>query len=159
MVLLVKSPAELTELFRDQGLKITPQRVCIFEALFGSTEHPTAETVYEQVRVEMPSISLRTVYQTLNELTAMGELGQLDVGRGSARFDPNLDPHQHLVCTGCGRVEDTFVDVPPLHVPTDPHGFTVTRTEVVFRGLCAACADADRPTTSPTKPTTRNKEA
>mgnify|MGYP000888629388 CR=1 FL=1 len=148
MVLLVKSPAELTELFRDQGLKITPQRVCIFEALFGSTEHPTAETVYEQVRVEMPSISLRTVYQTLNDLAAMGEIQAFDLGTGSARFDPNVDHHQHLVCTACGTVRDVYLDtgdLTPAHSAVD--GFHVTSTEVVFRGLCATCAT--RPAGSP----------
>lgn len=145
MVLLVKSPAELTELFRDQGLKITPQRVCIFEALFGSTEHPTAETVYEQVRSEMPSISLRTVYQTLNDLASMGELGQLELGTGSARFDPALEPHQHLVCDRCGTVQDVHVDFTDVRVPrAELAGFRVATTQIVFRGLCAAC-DGETP--------------
>ena len=57
--------------------------------------HPTAESVYAAVSAEMPTISLRTVYQTLNDLAAMGELSLLDVGTGSTRFDPNLDPHHH----------------------------------------------------------------
>jgi len=158
-VAVVKSPEELTDRFRSQGLKVTPQRQAIFRILHGSTVHPTAESVHAEVVEDLPMVSLRTVYQTLNELTAMGELGQLDVGRGSARFDPNLDPHQHLVCSRCGQVEDIFVDVPAMRVPTDPHGFTVTHTEVVFRGVCAACVDADRPTSTPNNPTTRNKEA
>ena len=75
----MKSPAELTELFREQGLKITPQRVSIFKVLHENGEHPTAEAVYDAVRGEMPSISLRTVYQTLNDLASMGEVGQLDL--------------------------------------------------------------------------------
>ena len=59
----------------------------------------------------MPTISLRTVYQTLNDLAAMGELRQLDLGTGSARFDPNLDAHHHLVCERCGKVVDVYADV------------------------------------------------
>ncbi len=58
----------------------------------------------------MPTISLRTVYQTLNDLAAMGELVQLELGTGSARFDPNLDAHHHLVCDRCGKVLDVDVD-------------------------------------------------
>ena len=100
----MKSPDELTEAFRRQGLKVTPQRQCIFRALHDNPEHPSAESVYELVRAEMPTISLRTVYQTLNDLAAMGELRQLDLGTGSARFDPNLDAHHHLVCDRCGKV-------------------------------------------------------
>ena len=80
----VTTPDQLTGLFRARGLTVTPQRQCIFRALNETRQHPTAEAVYEEVRQEMPTISLRTVYQTLNDLTAMGELGQLDVGLGSA---------------------------------------------------------------------------
>lgn len=140
----VKSPAELTELFRAQGLKVTPQRQCIFRALDGNDRHPTAEAIYEQVSEEMPTISLRTVYQTLNDLAAMGEITQIDLGTGSSRFDPNLDHHQHLVCDGCGAVHDIEVDFTDIRIPRGKrHGFQVSRTEIVFRGHCAACAEAD----------------
>ena len=110
----VRSPAELTEAFRARGLKITPQRQCIFRILHGNATHPTAEVVYGAAVAEMPSISLRTVYQTLNDLAAMGELQHLDVGTGSHRFDPNLDDHHHLVCEGCGAVRDVGVDTSAL---------------------------------------------
>jgi Fe2+ or Zn2+ uptake regulation protein len=140
----VKSPDELTELFRSQGLKVTPQRQRIFQALYGTDEHPTAEAVHEAVRIDMPTVSLRTVYQTLNDLAAMGEIVHLDLGTGSSRFDPNLDPHHHLVCDECGKVHDVYVDFTDVQVP-DGHdrGFLVTSTEVVFRGRCAECASAD----------------
>ncbi len=141
---MVKSVDELTAQFRAHGLKATPQRQSIFRALSGSTVHPTAEAVYAVVSAEMPTISLRTVYQTLNDLAAMGELHSLDVGTGSTRFDPNLEPHHHLVCTGCGRIDDVYGDPPELDVPDD---FEVAAAEIVFRGLCAACRTA--PTRSP----------
>jgi len=64
----------LTELFRARGLKVTPQRQAIFRVLHGETTHPTADAVYDAVSESMPTISLRTVYQTLNDLTAMGEV-------------------------------------------------------------------------------------
>jgi Fur family peroxide stress response transcriptional regulator len=147
----VKSPDELTEVFRRQGLKVTPQRQCIFRALHANPEHPSAESVYERVSAEMPTISLRTVYQTLNDLAAMGEVRQLTLGPGSARFDPNLDAHHHLVCERCGQVVDVYADVSGLEVaPDQRHGFTVTTTQVVFRGLCPACsADPAPPTDHP----------
>jgi Fe2+ or Zn2+ uptake regulation protein len=139
----VKSPAELTELFRSQGLKVTPQRQCIFRALATASDHPTAEAVYEQVIIEMPTISLRTVYQTLNDLASMGELTQLDLGTGSARFDPNLDRHHHLVCERCGRVHDVYADFTDVQVPTgSDHGYQMSTTEIVFRGVCPTCQAA-----------------
>ena len=132
----MKTVDELTEVFRASGLKVTPQRQSIFRALSTSTGHPTAEAVYATVSAEMPTISLRTVYQTLNDLAGMGELHALDLGTGSTRFDPTLEPHHHLVCVACGRVDDVRLDAPD---PVDTDGFEVTSTEVVFRGRCATC--------------------
>jgi Fe2+ or Zn2+ uptake regulation protein len=137
----VKSPEELTQIFRSRGLKVTPQRQSIFRVLHESTVHPTAEAVYDTVRGEMPTISLRTVYQTLNDLAAMGEIQAIELGTGSARFDPHTGPHHHLVCEACGKVQDLEADFPGVSVPVgNDFGFTVTATEIVFRGRCRGCA-------------------
>ena len=148
----MRTPTELTERFRAAGLKVTPQREAVFRALLGNERHPTAESVHATVTTELPSVSLRTVYQVLNDLTAMGEIHALDLGTGAARFDPNVDAHHHLVCTTCGTVRDVYVD--PVTVPTaGDDAFTVTSAEVVFRGLCATCS-----TSSPTSPRSHMKE-
>ena len=141
----MKSVAELTELFRARGLKVTPQRQCIFRVLHGNDVHPTAEAVYAAARAEMPTIALKTVYQTLNDLAAMGEIQQLDLGTGAARFDPNVDAHHHLVCTRCGKVRDLYADYPALTVPSrQRQGFTIGSAEIVFRGRCAECETTRR---------------
>jgi Fe2+ or Zn2+ uptake regulation protein len=138
----VRSPAELTELFREQGLRVTPQRQCIFRLLEGNDRHPTAEWVYQQARSEMPTISLKTVYQTLNDLSAMGEIKALDLGTGSARFDPNVGHHHHLVCDRCGRTQDVDMDVSGLKLGRrQRQDFAVTSAEVVFRGVCSSCSE------------------
>ena len=143
MVTAVKSPEELTSLFRARGLKVTPQRQRIFTILHESPWHPSAESVHEAARADMPTLSLRTVYQTLNDLASMGELAALDLGTGATRFDPNLSPHHHLVCTECGSITDLHTDFPDVAVPAEAsHGFTVTATEIVFRGRCASCEAA-----------------
>jgi Fur family transcriptional regulator, stress-responsive regulator len=144
----VKSPAELTEIFRARGLKVTPQRQCIFRVLHGSGVHPTAEAVYAAAASEMPTISLKTVYQTLHDLAGMGEIQQIDLGTGSSRFDPNTDGHHHFVCGRCGLVRDLYVN-PRVRLPAgELDGFTIDSTEVVLRGLCRDCAAA-----SPVPPT------
>ncbi len=153
----MKSPAELTELFRNQGLKVTPQRQRIFSALYGNLEHPTAESVYASVINEMPTISLRTVYQTLNDLASMGELVHLEFGNGSGRFDTNLDRHHHLVCDECSKVVDVDVDATAVRVPSSGRtGFTVTSTQIVFRGSCAECENPLPRTKA--LPTTKHEE-
>jgi Fur family peroxide stress response transcriptional regulator len=136
----MRPPAEMAEIFRRRGLKVTPQRELIFELLWGAGDHPTADSVYAEAQRRMPTMSLRTVYQTLNDLAAMGEVHHLDLGTGSARFDPNTDVHHHLVCTHCGRVHDLYADFSALAVPAGARaGFAVGPAEVVFRGLCADC--------------------
>lgn len=137
----MRTPAQLATLFRTQGRKVTPQRMCIFRVLHGDVTHPTADTVFEAARRHMETISLKTVYQTLHELADMGEIAVLDVGTGTTRFDPNVEgSHHHLVCRACGRVRDVHAEFPPVTVPAgDDQGFTIDSAEIVFRGLCGPC--------------------
>ena len=135
---------ELTERFRTEGLRVTPQRQVIFRLLHGNDEHPTVEALYESARDEMPTISLKTVYQTVHDLEAMGEVTLLDLGTGSVRVDPNVDVrHHHLICTQCNKVRDVVVDVGRLNVPAKARqGFHVDDVEVHFRGVCDECTSA-----------------
>jgi Fe2+ or Zn2+ uptake regulation protein len=150
----VKTPTELALLFRASGLKVTPQRECIFRVLHGNDVHPTAESVYAAATAAMPSISLKTVYQTLNDLAQMGEIQHLDFGTGSSRFDPNIEPHHHLVCIRCGKVRDLSADFTGVHVPQGKrHGFLVGSPDVVFRGLCEICRHVPATTKHSTTPT------
>ncbi len=138
----MRSPEELTDLFRANGRKVTPQRQCIFRALQDNRDHPSAEALFDAVRAEMETISLKTVYQTLHELSELGQVAALDLGTGMTRFDPNIESgHHHLVCRSCGKVRDLFVDYGDLSVPTaSADGFQVSEVEVVFRGSCSDCA-------------------
>jgi Fe2+ or Zn2+ uptake regulation protein len=142
---VMKTPDELTRLFRSRGRKVTAQRQCIFRALQGDVTHPSADVIYARAKHEMETISLKTVYQTLNELAAMGEVAALDVGTGTTRFDPNVEnAHHHLVCSSCGKVRDLHADFSHLTVPADSsQGFELGGAEVVFRGQCAECARAE----------------
>ncbi|MDQ2728784.1 MAG: transcriptional repressor [Actinomycetota bacterium] len=143
----MRTPADLAKRFRAQGLKVTPQRELLFKLVYGNQTHPTAEVIYAEARQVMPTMSLKTVYQTLNDLTEMGELLQLDFGTGSSRFDPNIGDHHHLVCTSCGKVRDLSATFADLDVPPgDRQGFEVEEAEVVFRGVCAACRSTAVPT-------------
>jgi Fe2+ or Zn2+ uptake regulation protein len=111
--------------------------------LYGNEAHPTAEAVHRVASAQMPAISLKTVYQTLNDLAAMGELSMLDVGTGSARFDPNIETsHHHLVCERCGKVRDLHASFGDLVVPdAQRQGFTIGTAEIVFRGVCDSCTN------------------
>lgn len=103
--------------------------------------HPTAEQVFARVRRVMPDLSPATVYNTLHELAGIDTLLELDLGLGERRYDINTAAHDHLVCLGCGRVEDVPHDRDALVFPPEhTHGFQVVDCNVVYRGYCPACA-------------------
>jgi Fe2+ or Zn2+ uptake regulation protein len=136
----MRAPLELVSAFRAQGRKITPQRQLLFQLLHNNDAHPTAESLYTIASTKMPGISLRTVYQTLNELAEMGELQFIDVGSGATRFDPNIGDHHHVVCDECGELRDVDVKGASHLKPTGAEDFTVTDVGVLFHGTCKKCS-------------------
>ena len=138
----MKTTEQLTDLFRERGLRVTPQRQMIFGLLQANDSHPTVESLYERAQAEMPTMSLKTVYQTVHDLEALGEVDVLDLGTGSLRVDPNVEgEHHHLVCSSCGRVRDLPVEFDGLRVPGRyRRDFTVDAVQVIFRGRCDDCA-------------------
>jgi len=128
---------------RAAGLKLTPQRLAVLRCLIGDETHPTAQTLYERLRKRYPTMSVATVYNTLNALDAIGYCRRLDMG-GSGRFDPNVELHDHALCERCGAMRDVARakerrPQPPDGLPGLP-GFRLARVERIYRGLCAACA-------------------
>jgi rubredoxin len=88
----------------------------------------------------MPDLSPATVYNTLHELEEIGMLQGLDLGLGERHYDIKTGHHAHLVCIGCGRVEDvSYVPNSTTLVPEHTHGFQVVDCSIIFRGYCSAC--------------------
>lgn len=141
----MRTPTELTAAFREQGLKITPQRQLLFRLLHDNTTHPTAEGLFAVASEQMPGISLRTVYSTLNDLAAMGELRVVSHSPGAVRFDPNTADHHHAQCDRCGHLRDVYLDESPELHARGMEGFTPHATTIVFSGLCHACAAGETP--------------
>ena len=90
-------------------LKYSKQRESIKNFLVTRYDHPTAETVYLNIRKEFPNISLGTVYRNLNLLAEIGEIQKLSPGIGPDRLDGNPAPHYHFICRHCGCVMDLTV--------------------------------------------------
>ena len=87
-------------------IRKTKQRDLILKVLRSTDTHPTADWIYEQVKKEMPNISLGTVYRNLGKLAELGEITELKFGSKYSRFDGNPDNHYHFVCTECEKVID-----------------------------------------------------
>ena len=132
----------LIDRLRDRGWRLTAQRRVIAETMTGEHVHLAADEILERARAVLPEVSQATVYNTLNELVAIGEVVELTHADGRKRYDPNVaEPHHHLVCVDCGRMMDVRADPPAL--PADrAHGFEVLGVEVTFRARCPDCAAA-----------------
>ncbi len=85
--------------------KFSKQREAIRAKLYGREDHPTAETLYYELKEEFPNLSFATVYRNLSQMVEKGEIAKINLS-GPSRFDYNPDPHSHFFCTGCGCVMD-----------------------------------------------------
>ena len=124
--------------------KYSRQRETVLKTLQGVTCHPSAAWIYDQVRKELPSISLGTVYRNLAALRDAGEIISFTPGDGTERFDASTYPHYHLFCENCSAV----LDLPlPLLTGVEKQaeacsGCSISRHQLIFYGLCPACRKA-----------------
>ncbi len=127
--------------FREHGFKATPQRIAIGRYVLNNTEHPTAKDIYYEVRKTHSTVSLGTIYATLNILKEVGLIQELNLPDGQARFDPNTVHHAHLICKKCGDIVD-WID-PALEelitkISDDKH-FVVDKLGLDIHGICMKC--------------------
>lgn len=131
----------LTALFKEKNLKLTPQRYAIYKYLKLTKSHPSAEMIYEALRPDFPTMSLATVYKTVKTLIELGLVQELNVGEDNFRFDANVDTHPHIVCTSCGRVDD-IEDAVFEHLNEEVENYTnykVNTHKLYFYGVCPNC--------------------
>ena len=117
------------------------QRDTILRVVVNSKDHPRADWIYDEVRREIPNVSMGTVYRNLRYLAKSGEIRQLEMADGTSRFDSNTDSHYHFRCERCGYIFD-------LDEPVDQSigervakntGFRVYRQRMELIGLCMEC--------------------
>jgi Fur family transcriptional regulator, stress-responsive regulator len=133
--------APLIDRLRQRGMRITAQRRAVASVLHGANVHLTADEIFERARHELPEISRATVYNTIHELTRLGELFELSLDGRSKRYDPNVHPgHHHFVCRSCRAIHDVNLGQPAPSLDRDAHpGLHADTAQIVYGGLCAAC--------------------
>lgn len=136
--------ADLKHKIKEQGLRITPQRVAILRALVMHSGHPTVEELHKELLPDFPSMSLATVYKTITMLKQQDEVLELEFSRDSRYDGTNPYPHPHLICKRCGSIIDP--DVPGLAEMIanlqQTTGFSVTSHRLDFYGECPECKKA-----------------
>ena len=137
------TPTELAHELRTNGCKVTPQRLAIYDMLSKTVEHPTAETIYKELKPLYPAMSLATVYKSVEVLEEINAIQALNMGEDSFRYDANTSKHFHIKCMKCGKVLDApSQDLQPLvqELEQKTH-FTITDHRVYFYGICPACQE------------------
>ncbi len=132
--------------FRQNGLKITPQRRVILELLVNDDSHPTIEQMYNRVLAVMPDVSRTTVYNTFRELSDLGELTPVhDLSEGGQRYDTNNETHHHLYCVECHKLIDIDHDFQALDLsPEERSGYQILSHQVTFYSICPDCQVRER---------------
>ncbi len=135
--------AKVVTKLRDRGHRLTPQRMAVLKVLTGSRKHPSAEQIYERVKVDFPMTSLATIYKTVNVLKEMGEVLELGFHDDSTHYDGNPIPHPHLICTSCKKIIDVDVDVLgelPRQVARKT-SYLIVSHRFDFYGICLRCQE------------------
>lgn len=134
---------ELIARVRREGGKATSQRILIWSALVGDVSHPTADDLFARLKPELPGLSRATLYNTLNELVAWGEIRRFDPGDGHSHFDPDTSGHAELVCMRCHRVVDAPSGMAPARqTPERIAGYRVVSHSEQYIGYCPDCQRA-----------------
>lgn len=150
--------ATIIKTLRNHGYKATPQRIAISRYILRNHEHPTAQKAYLDIKKTHPTVSLATIYTTIKILKDAGLIAELNMPQGQSRFDPNIEPHAHLICMQCGDIKDWMDPIMPklvAKVSADAN-FMVTGSSLDLKGICERCdkkaKDAIRNVSEPLEP-------
>ncbi len=129
----------LIQKLRGKKISVTPQRLAVLAALEGRRDHPTAEQIYQEVRLRLPAISFNTVYKTLETFCQKGLVIKVNPLHEVARYDIQTHHHVHFVCRVCHLVQDLEASPVELAPGAVPPGFQVERQSLILWGLCPRC--------------------
>ena len=143
MTTYLKSDASAIEALRSKGYKATPQRIAICRIVLNSRAHPSAQQVYNEVKKIHPTVSLATVYKTLEVLRDLDLVQEINFPKGQARFDSYMNPHINLICSKCGTItdlDDITVEEITRKVAAATK-FKPTGQSMDVYGICQKCND------------------
>jgi Fur family peroxide stress response transcriptional regulator len=133
---------QLIAKLRESQYRLTPQRVELIRLIAASEGHPSASRLYSQIKVQFHTISLATVYKTLNLLKELGEV--LEIGlRDDSHYDGNKPyPHPHLICMKCQKIMDGELETAVKNIVQEIEqnfGFQILKHQLDFYGVCPDC--------------------
>ena len=126
---------------KESDYRLTPQRVELIRLITTSNDHPSASRLYNQIKTQFPTMSLATVYKTLDLLKELEEVLEIDL-RDDSHYDGNHpEPHPHLICSKCNKIVDGEMDIDQglIRKLERASGYTILRPQISFYGLCPDC--------------------
>lgn len=132
--------ADARSRLRRAGLRVTGPRLAILEHLEHDRTHPTPEAIHAALAPAHPSLSVSTVYNTLEAFLRTGLCRRVQGSNGRLRVDGTVRDHDHAVCRGCGRIYDVERSRPPrVEAPRLPPGVALMAFRIEYEVLCEAC--------------------
>ena len=125
------------KLLKDNGIRVSHQRLLILDYLAKNDIHPSAETIFTDLKKIDPVISQATVYNTLKVLTEKGIVKELDFNLPSKRYEFNRSYHSHFICNKCGKIVD-LEDKKVIH-NEELNDYSIDSVDITYRGLCPEC--------------------
>lgn len=138
--------SELVNAVKFHGMRMTPQRAIIFDAIETLEGHITAEDIFEAVQQINPYINLTTIYRTLELLQELNLITQTNLGHGKTYFALKEHcSHHHLVCQECGEIEEFCDDIldPVRTTLQEQYGFEAHTDHLSIFGVCRSCRKKD----------------
>ena len=131
----------IIEGMKAAGLKLTSQRLAVIDVLAGTRTHPSAAAIYAEAKKKAPTVSLSTVYLTLDALKRAGLIKELEFDDRDSRYEADVSDHLNLVCQECGAIED-FPAAPPAPAERVERrtGFKVSGARLEYYGSCRRCS-------------------
>jgi Fur family transcriptional regulator, peroxide stress response regulator len=128
---------------RKKEVKVTAQRLAIIDFLASNPIHPSAEDIFNGIKTKFPTISLATIYNTLEKLEEIGELIKLKVAENNkVNYEYNLKPHNHFYCRICSQIYDIWEDVSISEDKIDGH--LIENVQISYKGLCQNCFELSK---------------
>lgn len=132
------SNQEIIDILKAHGIKPSVQRISVLGYLIEHRDHPSVDTIYKNLRDQIPTLSKTTVYNTLNQFVGQGIINALSIKDGEVKYDYVDHAHAHFICMVCGRIYDVELDT-EIYNTTSVDNHMVTDAQINFKGICKNC--------------------
>lgn len=133
---------EYVEILKKHDLKITTQRIMILDYLNTKMNHPTVDTIFQELKKTYPSLSKTTVYNSVEILEKHGIIQSISISGSEKRYDLRTDMHHHFICNKCGLIIDIDIACPNVN-KTIIDGHKIRSVEGYFKGICKTCLEKE----------------